>query len=53
MGPALSGIMLQYELIALWIATIVVGQLVAGILVSRLRSLLTPAQDGRVSETQK
>jgi len=51
MGPALSGIMLQYELIALWIATIVVGQLVAGILVLRLRSLLTPAQDGRISET--
>ena len=51
MGPALSGIMLQYELIALWIATIVAGQLVAGILVLRLRSLLTPAQDGRISET--
>ena len=53
MGPALSGIMLQYELIALWIAIIVVGQLLAGILVLRLRSLLTPAQDGRMSETQK
>ena len=53
MGPALSGIMLQYELITLWIAIIVVGQLVAGILVLRLRSLLTPAQDGRISETQK
>ena len=53
MGPALSGIMVQYELITLWIATIVVGQLLAGILVLRLRSLLTPAQDGRISETQK
>ena len=53
MGPALSGIMLQYELITLWIAIIVVGQLLAGILVLRLRSLLTPAQDGRISETQK
>ena len=53
MGPALSGIMLQYELITLWIAIIVVGQLIAGILVLRLRSLLTPAQDGRISETQK
>ena len=53
MGPALSGIMLQYELITLWIAIIVAGQLEAGILVLRLRSLLTPAQDGRISETQK
>ena len=53
MGPALSGIMLQYELITLWIAIIVVGQLIAGILVLRLRSLLTPAQDGLMSETQK
>lgn len=53
MGPALSGIMLQCELITLWIAIIVVGQLVAGILVLRLRSLPTPAQDGRISETQK
>jgi len=53
MGSALSGIMLQYELITLWIAIIVVGQLIAGILVLRLRSLLTPAQDGRIAETQK
>lgn len=53
MGPALSGIMLQYQLVTIWIAIIVTGQLVAGILVLRLRSLLTPAQDGRISETQK
>lgn len=52
-GPAVSGIMLQFELMAIWIAIIVVGQLLAGILVLRLRSLLTPAQDGRISETQK
>jgi MFS family permease len=53
MGPALSGIMLQYQLVTIWIAIIVTGQLVAGILVLRLRSLLTPAQDGLISETQK
>lgn len=53
MGPALSGMMLQFELITLWVATIVAGQLAAGILVLRLRSLLTPTQDGRTSETRK
>lgn len=53
MGPALSGIMLQYELIPLWIGIIVSGQLVAGFLVLRLRSVLTPAQDGQVQEIKK
>ena len=52
-GPALSGIMLQFELIAIWIGIIVTGQLVAGLLVLRLRHVLTPAQDGRISEAQK
>jgi MFS family permease len=48
MGPALSGLMLQYELIAIWIGVIVSGQLIAGFLVLRLQNVLTPTQDGRV-----
>lgn len=50
-GPALSGIMLQFELIAIWIGIIVTGQLVAGLLVLRLRHVLTPTQDGRIGDT--
>lgn len=50
-GPALSGIMLQFELIAIWIGIIVTGQLVAGFLVLRLRHALTPTQDGRIGDT--
>ena len=53
MGPALSGIMLQYELIPLWIGIIVTGQLAAGFLVLRLRGVLTPAQDGRILVAEK
>lgn len=52
-GPALSGLMLQYELIAIWIGIIVTGQLLAGFMVLQLRRLLTPIQDGRISATQK
>lgn len=50
-GPAFSGIMLQFELIAIWIGIIVTGQLVAGLLVLRLRHVLTPTQDGRIGGT--
>ncbi|MCF8553454.1 MAG: MFS transporter [Candidatus Nanopelagicales bacterium] len=50
-GPALSGIMLQFELIAIWIGIIVTGQLVAGLLVLRIRHVLTPTQDGRIGDT--
>jgi len=48
-GPAISGVMLQRELIGSWIAIIVLGQLVAGLSVLSLRKVLTPAQDGRIS----
>ena len=50
-GPALSVIMLQFELIAIWIGIIVTGQLVAGLLVLRIRHVLTPTQDGRIGDT--
>lgn len=47
-GPAVSGIMLQRELIGSWIGIIVFGQVIAGLTVLRLRKVLTPAQDGRI-----
>ena len=53
MGPALSGVMLQHELIGIWIGIIVAGQLLAGFSVLRLRSVLTPAQDGLIIVDQK
>ena len=48
-GPAISGIMLQFELVGAWIALIVVGQVFGGLFVLRLRRVLTPAQDGLVT----
>ena len=48
-GPAISGIMLQFELVGAWIALIVVGQVFGGLFVLRLRRVLTPAQDGLVN----
>ena len=48
-GPAISGAMLQFELVGAWIALIVVGQVFGGLFVLRLRRVLTPAQDGLVS----
>jgi MFS family permease len=45
-GPAISGFMLQLELVTPWIALIVLGQIFGGISALRLRRLLTPAQDG-------
>ncbi len=48
-GPAISGIMLQYELVTAWIGLIVLGQVIGGISALRLRRVLTPAQDGRLT----
>ena len=52
-GPAISGVMLQRELIGSWIGIIVVGQIVGGLSVIRLRKVLTPAQDGRIVTAEK
>ena len=49
LGPAISGIMLQYELVGAWIGLIVLGQIFGGLFVLKLRRVLTPAQDGRVT----
>jgi len=45
-GPAVSGVMLQYELVGAWIGLIVLGQIIGGVSVLRLRRVLTPVQDG-------
>jgi MFS family permease len=45
-GPAVSGIMLQYELVGAWVGIILVGQLLAAVFALRLKRVLTPAQDG-------
>lgn len=52
-GPAISGIMLQYELVTAWIGLIVLGQVIGGVLALRLKSVLTPAQDGLSIPTKK
>jgi hypothetical protein len=52
-GPAISGIMLQHELVAPWIGLIVLGQIIGGASVLRLRRVLTPAQDGRLLVAEK
>jgi MFS family permease len=48
LGPATAGLLLGAGLGNLWIAAVTVGCLVAGTLGLGLRSVLTPAQDGRV-----
>jgi MFS family permease len=48
-GPAISGIMLQFELAVAWIGLIVLGQIFGGLFVLKLRRVLTPAQDGRLT----
>jgi MFS family permease len=45
-GPAISGIMLQFELVIAWIGLIVFGQVFGGFLALRLKKVLSPAQDG-------
>ena len=45
-GPAISGIMLQFEFVAAWIGLIVIGQIFAAVLTMRLKKVLSPVQDG-------
>lgn len=52
-GPAISGIMLQLELVGAWIGLIVLGQIFGAVLALRLKRVLTPAQDGRVRSNEK
>jgi MFS family permease len=47
LGPATAGLLLGAGLGDLWIAAVTVGCLLAGTLGLGLRSVLTPAQDGR------
>ena len=47
-GPAVSGVMLQQELVGGWIGIILIGQLLAAVFALRLKRVLTPAQDGLV-----
>ena len=50
LGPALAGVMLGAGLMGGWVAVVVGGCLVAGLLALRLRHHLTPALDGRSVE---
>jgi len=52
-GPAISGIMLQFELVTAWIGLILLGQIIGGVSVLRLRRVLTPAQDGLLPAEKK
>lgn len=52
-GPAISGVMLQHELIGSWIVIIVLGQVIGGLSVLRLRKVLTPVQDGLIVTEEK
>jgi MFS family permease len=47
-GPAVSGVMLQHELVGVWVGIILVGQLLAAVFALRLKRVLTPAQDGLI-----
>lgn len=49
LGPALAGLLLGAGLVSLWLAVVVGGCVVAGLLALRLRVHLTPALDGRVA----
>ena len=48
LGPALAGLLLGADLVALWIGVVVAGCVVAGVLAVQLRGHLTPALDGRL-----
>lgn len=50
LGPAIAGVMLGAGLEAAWIALVVGGLVVAGVLAVRLRRTLTPALDGRLPD---
>lgn len=45
-GPAISGVMLEHELVYQWIGFLVIGQLLGGYLGVRMRKHLTEKQDG-------
>jgi len=47
-GPAVSGVMLQHELVGVWVGIILVGQLLSAVFALRLKRVLTPAQDGLI-----
>jgi MFS family permease len=47
-GPAVSGVMLQHQLVGGWIGIILIGQLLACVFALRLKGVLTPAQDGLI-----
>lgn len=47
-GPALAAGLLGMGQPMLWVAVVVIGCLLAGLLLAGLRRMLTPAQDGRV-----
>ncbi len=49
LGPAVAGLLLGADLVALWVSLVVGGCLVAGVLALRLRSSLTPELDGRAA----
>lgn len=51
LGPALAGVLLGADLVALWLGIVVAGCGLAGVLALRLRGHLTPALDGRGAAT--
>ncbi len=48
LGPAMTGILLGAGLAGAWVGIVVGGCLLAGLAALRLRSVLSPAEDGRV-----
>jgi len=48
LGPAISGVMLQFGWIYQWIGLLVIGQLIGGSYALRLRRHLTDKQDGKI-----
>jgi MFS family permease len=52
-GPAVSGGMLQHELVGGWVGIILGGQLLAAVFALRLKRVLTPAQDGLLPVEKK
>jgi MFS family permease len=48
-GPILTGVLFGLGLPSVWAAVVVAGTLLSGVLVLRMRRMLTPAQDGSVA----
>jgi MFS family permease len=48
-GPLIAALTLGQNLPYVWIGTLLVGCLIASVMMSRLRFILTPEQDGRVA----